>query len=566
MKRMIAAFALMALAIAIAIYIAMAPMASPTATGALNSLLTTFDGGVDRIEASLGRSTGALVAIGIGLLLSLLVGLAPSRRRPRTDEDSIFVPHDGLDDALELEPFQEATEDDPSLVAPGAHDAAEVPEHAAPRYVEPRYTPEPVAAPETARVHEAEPAPLFTQAPLPLAPEPAPEPEAAPALATAPVHLVRKARAANRDWFGDASWFGGLPRLGAASWPRDTNGQALPFLAQVDLGEVAAVLPGATLPTAGSLAFFLGDGGVVPVPAAAPGETLDFSEPPQDLHPAFDEGGDLFPQRTARMTRWLFPFWPITPAREQDDDGASPRDHPFYAYGVGERVDALSWHSALHFADRLRDALEQADTPIGAHRERLREMREMLTRIENDPDADPYERDDARDDIEGLEAELAQIEEQRRSLPEMLAAMESFLQGREPWTPMTAEECEILRDLLPETHERYGELIGGSIPASLGEIATISLRTAISGPAEAVASIPPATLARINGEYRLPPEGRHMLFTHAHDSDEMVLVDLAWDDMLEWRWPGESRFQLRIDPRDAAEGHWHLARALFVQD
>lgn len=556
MKRMIAAFALMVLAIAVAIYIAMAPVASPAADGSLNGLLASLDTLVDHIEASVGRSTGALIAIGIGLALSLALALAPSRRRADTYGTGLFVPTDDLEHEEFAAPGESLlAEPEPEIpaIAPGAHDEepAEAPVFEL-RSEEPVPAPDPLAEPLPA------PAPATnrgTAAPATAAPEPV----SAPPLSLAPLELVRKVREPGRDWFGDSSWLGGLPRLGGREWPRDTSGIALPFLAQIDLADLAALVPDSGLPQTGALAFFLGDGGVIPVTSSSP----DFSEPPQDLPPAFEEGaGTLFPPRSSRLTRWLFPYWPVSLSAGQESP--LPRDHPFYAVGVGEPVETLWWHSVHHFADRLRDALEQADAPIAAHRERLREMREALVRIENDPDADPYERDDARDDIEGFEADLARLEEQRHSLPEMIAAMDSFLDGREPWTQLTAEEREILRDLLPETHERYGELLGEAIPASLAELATISLRTAISGPPEAVATIPADTLARMNTEYRLPPEGAHRIFTNSEDSDELVLIDLAWDDMLEWCWPEEGRFQLRIAPEDAARGNWHTARALFV--
>ncbi|MCJ2184892.1 DUF1963 domain-containing protein, partial [Novosphingobium sp. 1949] len=397
-----------------------------------------------------------------------------------------------------------------------------------------------------------------------------PEPEAEPAPAPAPfeartLRLVRKARTMGRDWFEDSSWFGGLPRLGAAPWPSDEHGTPLPFLAQIDLADVAAIAPTASLPGTGSLAFFLGDGAVVPVAAGH----HDFTDPPQDLPPAFNEGGALFPQRTTRLTRWLFPFWPVALSDAATGHGLAERDHPFYAVGVGEPVETLWWHSVHHFADRLRDALDGADGaegPINTHRARLRDMREALSRIENDPDSDPYERDDAREDIEALTEELARIEEQRRSLPEMLAALDSFLEGRAPWTQLTSDELEIVRDLLPETHERYGELAGDAVPASLAEVATISLRAMISGPDEALAAIPAPLLERINSEYRLPAEAEHRLFQRAHDSDELVLLELAWDDMVEWWWPEEGRCQWRITPADAAAGNWHAARVVFITD
>ncbi|MFD2134236.1 DUF1963 domain-containing protein [Novosphingobium resinovorum] len=99
--------------------------------------------------------------------------------------------------------------------------------------------------------------------------------------------LVRKQRERRRDWFGDASWLGGLPRLGNAEWPRDEAGTPLPFAAQIDLSELAAARPDMPLPRSGSLAFFLGAGAVVAVPEGI----HDFTDPPADLPPAYDEEG-----------------------------------------------------------------------------------------------------------------------------------------------------------------------------------------------------------------------------------------------------------------------------------
>ncbi|WP_144400888.1 DUF1963 domain-containing protein [Novosphingobium sp. MBES04] len=549
MKRMIAAFVLMGLAIAVAIYIAMAPVASPTADGALNGFLAGLDGLVDGIEAAVGRSTGALIAIGIGLALSLVLALIPTRTRYEEEGELFFNPSDELD----LDHYPQA---------PGAQDLieAEQDEDAPVEATAP--APRPAPPPEVERAAQPAPVPAQPVPAEPIAAEPLPaQPTPAPFTAT-PLTLVRKVREPGRDWFGDSSWFGGLPRLGDTPWPRDLSGIALPFLAQIDLADIAACSAEGSLPRAGSLAVFLGDGGVVPL---AVDVTADFTDPPQDLPPAFEEGAAMpFPQHTSRLTRWLFPYWPIEVHAGDAIGTALERDHPFYAVGVGEPVETLWWHSVQHFADRLREGLEQADAPIAAHRANLLQAREELKRIENDPDTDPYELEDAREDIEGLEADLARIEEQRGSLPDMLAALESFTEGRAPWGVLSEQELEIVRDLLPEAHERYGELIGPAIPGSLAEMATVSLRAAISGPPEAVAAIPEAMLARLNAEYRLPAEGTHRLFVPASDSEEIVLVDLAWDDMIEWCWPEEARFQIRIAPEDAALGNWDRARALFV--
>jgi uncharacterized protein YwqG len=124
--------------------------------------------------------------------------------------------------------------------------------------------------------------------------------------------LSRRPRHLGDDRSRAKSWLGGAPRLGGEPWPRSKDGRPLHFMAQVDLGEIAAAGGSSELPTDGALAFFIGADAprgckVIHIP---PGRDPGVTPPPADL-PDFEELGGDPDYRGDSLGRRLFPFWPI---------------------------------------------------------------------------------------------------------------------------------------------------------------------------------------------------------------------------------------------------------------
>lgn len=574
MKRVFAMCAVFGLAALIAACVALAPLAPSLDPGAARSALGVLDAAAAQIIALAGRGGAVVGLLGLGIVLALLVAVAigdgkyedaetpvpnPAQRNRRKVAEpeppapawrsEPLSPEDRLASLKRRAASGDGADDSPAVAAPSP--------------------PTPAPAPNP-------PPPAFS------ADLPSP-PTATEVLPPRPVALIRKPRERERDWFGDTSWLGGLPRLAGVPWPRD-GGLPLPFAAQIDLAELALACPETPLPRSGSLAFFLGTGAVVAVPE---GEH-DFSDPPHDLPPAYDEGGYPFPPRANRLSRHFFPFWPVTPValdlpealRGHHGDAqtaqaitgqlaahASLRDHPFYAFGVGAPVEALWWHGVIHLADQLHEALEASNRPIAIRRDALERTRGTLAGLSHDP----ARLAQAQEKIAGLKDDLARIEEQRSELPLMVEALDGFIAGRKPWDALTAEEREIVADILSEVHERYGELVRFHAPGTLAQLATLSLRAMISGPPEALDAMPEDMLARINRDYRLAPEDQHQMFgpvasgPHARDEHrgDILLLQLGYDDMMEWSWGEAGRYQFWISPADAAAGNWQTARLTF---
>lgn len=433
-------------------------------------------------------------------------------------------------------------------------------------------TPAPPAAERLTRVRDRveawEPDAILVQKTAPdpaarlLTPQEAPDRTAPP---PPPVVLARKPRERTRDWWQDRSWFGGLPRLGSAAWPRGLDGMPLPFAAQINLAEVAAACPESPLPHEGSLAFFLGEGAVIHV---ADGDHAP-TEPPEGLPPAYDEGSYPLPERASHTTRPLFPFWPVEPIglplpevlrchadEEQHEeiraaqgallgDRLPLREFAFSVYSARneaiEGADDLWWFGVQHLVASLRNALDGAPRLIAMSEEA------------------------------GDQAAVAERERQARELPTFAAALENLAAGRDPWAVLDDEERDVVRQALRALRNEFADLVRHHVPHSTDALADLCIRRMITGDDTALAALPDAMLAFINERYRLTSQDPHQMFglagvkqSNLYDHlDDLLLLQLSYDDMNEWRFGDMGLWHFWIGPDHATAGRWDKATLTF---
>ncbi|MFC0687541.1 DUF1963 domain-containing protein [Novosphingobium clariflavum] len=550
MRRWIAVFAVLALAVLVAAYIALFPLAPQG--GALAPLLSRLDDTAANLVVRSGRELAVLTPLALGIILALLLaasahraGLAAARgarkRMPggrkgnRPDPDAVWRP--------EPEPVEAEMDHVPGLERRAAGDAEAG-----------TGTGAPVAAART-----------------PAAPPLMPDLDDEPALPPIPgaIVLARKPRertTSEQAWFDETSWLGGLPRLGTAAWPADERGP-LPFAAQLDLAAIAAACPDSPLPRSGSLAFFLGSGAVIEVPGAPE----LFTEPPPGLPPAFDEGGHPLPAHAGPLSRAFFPFWPVEPLSMDLPGDTAPRSEGFTATQPAEH---LWWHGAVHLADCLHMAHHSAAHAVATERERGTLAAARLARLEQDPTTSIEDLDEAGEALAACERQLPAILAEQASLAQVVTAMDGFVADRDPWTALNAEEIAVLGELLAHVQRDCPTLVRFYVPETLGELTTLSLRAMMTGDARAFAQVPAAELARINDQHRLAIGHQHQLFgiaaprpRHAPPPDgDVLLLQLGCDDMMEWNWAHKGLFQFRLSARDMAERRWDRVTLTFLPE
>lgn len=411
-----------------------------------------------------------------------------------------------------------------------------------------------------------------------------------------PIAIIRKARDKDRDWSNDRSWFGGLPKLGGQAWPRGKDGLPLPFVAQLDLAEIAAANPDTPLPREGSLAFFINEGAVLHVP---PGDHQP-TPAPDDLPHAYEEDGYPLPEVRSPLTHSLFPFWPVEPARmrlpedlppvsEDEDDleiidaaqiaasaAITPRRE--YAFSTGGRLtegiagaETMWWYGAGLVLRQLQAALAYVPRAIAGRESSIAKGKEYQARLLAAPELDEKALADSRDWKERNRADIPKIEAEGRGLAEFAARFETFVAGRDPWSEMTAEEAALLKEVMETARRDFEQLCRFHVSLSLRDVRNATIRRMITGDQRAAAAIPDAVLALLNEQYRLPTSWQHQMFglggcrqTNRYDHMcDHLLLQIVYDDLPEFRFGDMGLYQFWISPENLAAGRWDQVQLTF---
>ena len=410
------------------------------------------------------------------------------------------------------------------------------------------------------------------------------------------IAIIRKARDKDRDWSDDRSWFGGLPKLGGQAWPRGKNGVPLPFVAQLDLAEIAAANPDTPLPKEGSLAFFINEGAVLHVP---PGDHQP-TPAPEGLPHAYEEDGYPLPETRSPLTHPLFPFWPVEPARmrlpedlppvsEDEEDLAiidaaqiaasaaiTPRRE--YAFSAGGRLtdgiagaETVWWYGAGLVLRQLQAALAYVPRAIAGRESSIAKGKEYQARLLAAPELDEKALADSRAWEERNRADIPKIEAEGRGLAEFAARFETFVAGRDPWSEMTAEEAALLKDVMETARRDFEQLCRFNVSSSLRDVRDATIRRMITGDRRAAAAIPDAVLALLNEQYRLPTSWQHQMFglggcrqTNRYDHlCDHLLLQIVYDDLPEFRFGDMGLYQFWISPEALAAGRWDKVELTF---
>lgn len=411
--------------------------------------------------------------------------------------------------------------------------------------------------------------------------------------------VSRRPRRAGVPWAGATSWFGGDPRMGSLPWPRakDTR-KPMTFVAQIDLADIARA--GAMgLPAEGALAFFVGgmEGGAV-LEVAPAGARIPTS-PPSDAAVAIGDNGELLPSEADAVGDIRFPYWPVDltalPIRDDadEDELAAAVSQRFarrqYFFSAAEAYKALGitekprwWHMARLYVKALRAALRSEPRTLAYQRKHLEPLRAKVAKLKGSgitallglmprPQRDALNK--ARDELAKAEARLAERERLVPAIQAFVQEAGDWIADKNPWQPMTRADAERLETTYKRGLTEFDRFARYVMPGGLDGFETATLLALMTTTDEkAHAALPEAMRALINEKYLLPTGGWHQMFGRgvdiqgnaaAENEGNLMLLQLVYDDMIDWRFGDMGAFQFWIAPEDLRRRNWGAARVTF---
>jgi len=380
---------------------------------------------------------------------------------------------------------------------------------------------------------------------------------------TVPAILIsRLPRGDDPDWSRARSWLGGRPRLGSVPWPRAGASKVpMTHVAWIDLRhlhECAGTIP---LPNDGALAFF-----IVGLPRGCQGAVLHVTEtnapdtdPPQGAPPAYVPYGEVFPFDATVGAR-TFPRWPVelttlaaqSPFEEEDlgivvDRHMKRRQYFFDASAartaLGDTSLPTYWQSARQLADHLTAAVSRLDT-----------LRASKAKLHNAAEA------------------LASFDAGRAAFIAFVDDVEHWAGRRLMWDEMTPGEIGQLDVLLARAKGEFGAYARAYTPNAVKNLETAALRTLAHAENPAAWTALPVPLrGLLDRDYRLPTNDWHQMFGRSveiqdaaamHRGDHLLL-QLVYDDLMEWVFGDMGAFQFWISPDDLKHQRWSRVQLTF---
>jgi len=374
--------------------------------------------------------------------------------------------------------------------------------------------------------------------------------------------ISRLPRGDDPDWSRARSWLGGRPRLGNVPWPLAGDGKVpMTHVAWIDLRHLHECEGTNPLPNEGALAFF-----IVGLPRGCQGAVLHIAEtnardtePPEDAPPAYVPYGEVFPFDATVGAR-TFPRWPVeltplvaqSPAEEEDlrivvDRHVKRRQYFFDTsaarHALGDTPLPTYWQSARHLADRLTAAASRFDT-----------LRASKAKLPNAAQA------------------LALFDAGRPAFLAFVDHVEHWAGRRLMWDEMTRAEIDELEALLSRANGEFGAYARAYTPNAVKNLETAALRTLAHAENPAAwAALPAPVRDLLDRDYRLPTNDWHQMFGRSveiQDAAEMhrddhLLLQLVYDDLMEWVFGDMGAFQFWISPDDLKHHRWSRVQLTF---
>ena len=351
-----------------------------------------------------------------------------------------------------------------------------------------------------------------------------------------PLIMGRQPRNRDGSWPSQNSWIGGLPRLGDADWPKDEAGSPLPFVAQISMSDLASYCPESPLPEDGWLAFFLGDSGMPP-------ELRVYHD--EERHSAIREA------QLKLIHLMMEPRQSIFSVGDMRRSGAC-------------KFDTNYWQGPVLLSQMFAQALQSLQSSLTQQEEWLKSAREELAELQKSEYRDNERIAEVEHGIIETETDLPWQQSNCEAFEAFCASFADIVKDQKPWDMMGAKDFEAVLDRLGEAHGRFDQLLLPGTPCNLDEMQDMVLRKLLTGTIDDFDRMPSDVLERVNADFRLTLGQQHHVFGlgYGHPKgfeegeDNLMLFQMAPDDMLETDLHGVDAWQFWISRDDASEGKW----------
>ena len=151
--------------------------------------------------------------------------------------------------------------------------------------------------------------------------------------------------------------------------------------------------------------------------------------------------------------------------------------------------------------------------------------------------------------------------------------MTAWVAGRDPWTPMSANERGQLADTVRRARDEFDEITGYLVPGCVENLENRTLRAMLVGPERTYQALPEAVRERVNRDFLLPPGVWHQMFglgleiqgdsSAMREDGYILLLQLTYDDLMQWAFGDNGCYQFWISAAHLASHNWAGVRMTF---
>lgn len=241
------------------------------------------------------------------------------------------------------------------------------------------------------------------------------------------------------------------------------------------------------------------------------------------------------------------------------------------------------WYAAFLFARCLRAA---GRLGISQASKSVRDLQSYQKKIASGPPGGAFAKlmrtiaGDRTQEVARLETSIAALQaklDEARTLEipfqQFASDTTAWAEAHDMWDLMAPADLEQFEARLARAHEEFPIFARYNVPRRAEDLLTATISALATADDRGYATLPEAVRTLINTEYLLPPGAWHQMFGHGasiqgessmmREESHIMLLQLRYDDLMQWRFGDCGAYQFWILPKDLAKANWGAAKMTF---